>query len=121
MPCGAGSKIILIFHIPVENPCKSHESHWHLWQVLKIPKASMPVWRALNSNSLLSVLWVRFNAEVSVVLMTESFLLKHFVLCYFMTFQLDSSYSSAVQYIKYIRDPLHYSLRLTEVIYLQVY
>lgn len=53
--------------------------------------------------------------------MTESFLLKHFVLCYFMTFQLDSSYSSAVQYIKYIRDPLHYSLRLTEVIYLQVY
>lgn len=53
--------------------------------------------------------------------MTESFLLKHFVLCYFTTLQLDSSYSSAVQYIKYIRDPLHYSLRLTEVIYLQVY
>jgi len=53
--------------------------------------------------------------------MTESLLLQHFILLYFMTFQLDSSSTSAVQYVKHIRNLLHYCFRPAEATYLYVY
>lgn len=63
----------------------------------------------------------RFNGWDSVVLMTESFLLQRFIWCYFMTFQLNSSDTSGVQYIKHIRNLLHYCSRPPEAVTPQVY
>lgn len=83
--------------------------------------------RAPHTQRVLAVLalpwvwWGRFNGWVSVVLMTESFLLQHFNLCCFMTFQLNSSSTSGVQYIKHIRNLLHYCFRPTEALTPHVY
>lgn len=97
----------------VTNPCDWWKYHWKIpWKYhtcTKAPRQNPWTVRAPHTWTGLAVLCLvgRFNGWESVVLMTESFLLQCFIWCYFMTFQLNSSSSSGVQYIRHIRSLLH--------------